>query len=704
MAKEKTIVINREISWLSFNERVLQEAEDPTVPLLERIRFLGIYSNNRDEFFRVRVGTIKRMQRMGKKAKNMLGQDPASLVDKIQKVIVQQQNHFDRIYKSLLAELEKNNIFLVDEKQIVPEQKKFVKDYFNDHVLPTIAPIMLDTAPRFPYLNDKSIYLVTRLVRYDKMKKSKYALIEVPTGVLSRFLVLPRTEEKKQYIILLEDVIRYCLDDIFSIFEYDSIEAHAVKMNRDAELDIDNDLSKSLVEKISKSIKKRKRGAPVRLTYDGDIPKETLLYLTRRIKVLKEENLVPGGRYHNFKDFIDFPNVGSAELRNRIPHPLNHKELDVHKSAFKLIKEKDALLCFPYQSYHHIIDLLREASIDPKVQSIRITLYRVAKNSNIVNTLVNAIKNGKTVTAVVELQARFDEEANIYWANKLQEEGVRVIFGVPNLKVHSKLFLITRKEGGKSVHYAHIGTGNFNEDTARLYSDLSLLTADKRITEEVKKVFDFYEDNLKTGSYKHLAVAPFNMRKRFVKLINNEIENAAAGKEAYIILKLNSLVDEEMIAKLYEASSAGVKVKMIIRGICSLVTELAGYSNNIEAISIVDKYLEHARVAIFCNGGQEKYFITSADWMARNLDHRSEVAVPVYDESLQKELRTIIDLQWNDNTKARILNTRQDNKYRQPDAKTKNRAQDDIFRYFRNQKNPPVTVTPPKENVEVRSN
>jgi polyphosphate kinase len=706
MPKEKTIVINREISWLSFNERVLQEAEDPSVPLIERLRFLGIYSNNRDEFFRVRVGTLKRMQRLGKKAKNMLGQDPASLVDKIQKIIVQQQNKFDKIYNHLLSELERNNIFLVNEKQLTPEQNKFVKEYFNDHVLPAITPIMLDTAPRFPYLKDKSIYLVTKLVRYEKLKKSKYALIEVPSE-LSRFVVLPKTEEKKQYVILLEDVIRYCLDDIFSIFEYDSIEAHAVKMTRDAELDIDHDLTKSMVEKISKSIKKRKRGAPVRLMYDGDMPKDTLNYLVKKIKVLKSENLISGGRYHNFKDFIDFPTVGTAELRNRIPHPLNHKEMDVHKSAFKLIKEKDVLLSFPYQSYHHIIDMLREASIDPKVQSIKITLYRVAKNSNIVNTLVNAIKNGKSVTAVVELQARFDEEANIYWATKLQEEGVRVIFGVPNLKVHSKLFLITRKEGGKNFHYAHIGTGNFNEDTARLYSDISLLTADKRITEEVQKVFNFYEDNLKTGSYKHLAVAPFNMRKRFLKLINNEIENVQAGKEAYIIIKLNSLVDEEMITKLYEASAAGVKIKMIIRGICSLVTELAGYSNNVEAISIVDKFLEHSRIFIFCNEGQERYYLTSADWMARNLDHRSEVAVPIYDESIKKEIRTFIDLQWADNTKARVLNTRQDNKYRQAEPHSeghrgKNRAQDDILKYFRGQKSPPVIT--PKESVEVRSN
>ena len=702
MSKEKTIVINREISWLSFNERVLQEADDPTVPLIERIRFLGIFSNNRDEFFRVRVATIKRMERLGKKAKNILREEPASLLNKIQKIIVFQQNKFDKIYSHLLKELERNNVFIINEKQLTPEQGKFVKEYFKDNVLPTVAPIMLDTAPKFPYMKDKSIYFIVKLVRYDKSKRSRFALIEIPTTVLSRFLVLPKTEEKQQHIILLDDVIRYCLDDIFSIFEYDSIEAHAIKMTRDAELDLDTDLSRGIVEKISRGLKKRKRGAPVRLTYDDDIPKDTLNFLSKKIKVLKTENMIAGGRYHNFKNFIDFPNVGGADLRNRIPHPLNHKEMDVHKSAFKLIKEKDVLLTYPYQSYHHIIDMLREASIDPKVQSIKIALYRVAKNSNIVNALINAIKNGKSVTAVVELQARFDEEANIYWANKLQEEGAKVIFGVPNLKVHSKLFLITRKESGKNALFAHIGTGNFNELTSTIYSDISLLTADKRITEEVAKVFNFYENNLKAGNYKHLAVAPFNMRKRFMKLINNEIENAHAGKEASIILKMNSLVDEEMISKLYEASESGVKIKMIIRGICSLVTELAGHSNNIEAISIVDKFLEHSRIFIFHNDGDEKYYLTSADWMARNLDHRSEVAVPIYDAGIKKELRAFIDIQLNDNTKSRIINTRQDNKYKQTESKTRVRAQDEMYKYFRAQKNPLVTGI--KETSEIRSN
>jgi polyphosphate kinase len=682
MAKDLPFRINREISWLSFNERVLQEADDPSVPLLERVKFLGIFSSNRDEFFRVRVATVRRMEKMGKKAKLILGDDPVALFDKIQKSVISQQKKFDKIYDHLLKELERNNIFMINERQLSPEQGKFVRDYFEDNVSPTLAPIMLDTAPSFPYLNDKSVYLIVKLIRYDKEKKAKHALLEMPTNVLPRFIVLPRTEDKKHYIIFLEDVVRYCLDDVFSIFEYDTIEAHTVKMTRDAELEIDNDVSKSFVEKIERGLKKRKKGSPVRLTYDNEMPKETLAFLINKIKVLKEENLIAGGRYHNSRDFINFPKVGAADLRYKYQHPLNHPLLESNNSIIKTLREHDVLLMYPYQSYHYIIDCLREASIDPKVKSISITLYRVAQHSNIVNALINAIKNGKSVTVVVELQARFDEEANIFWANKLQEEGAKVIFGVPHLKVHTKLFLITRKENGKTINYAHIGSGNFNESTAGVYSDFSLLTANPEITDEIKKIFTFYDDNLKHGNYKHLLVAPFGMRKRFVKLIQTEIENKKAGKDAWIIIKLNNLVDEEMIARLYEASQAGVKIKLIIRGICSLVTEVPGVSDNIEAISIVDKYLEHARVFIFCNNGDEKYYISSADWMARNLDHRSEVAVPIIEKRLQQELRKIIDLQWADNTKARILNTRQDNKYKQNDGKIKLRAQDEIFKYY----------------------
>jgi polyphosphate kinase len=680
MINKKVLLINRELSWLAFNERVLQEAEDKSVPLIERIKFLGIFSNNRDEFFRVRVATLKRVLRHQKKAEELMGENPALLLDKIQKTVIDQQNKFEIVYQDILKELNRKKISILNEKQLSKQQGVFVKNHFKEKVMPSLFPIMLDPSAPFPYLKDKSGYLIVKLGRTGKEKKSKFALIEIPTDLQTRFVVLPK-EKENNYIILLDDVIRYCLEDVFQNFEHDYFEAYNIKLTRDAEIDMDNDISKSFIEKISKGLKARKKGQPVRLVYDSKISPDILEFIMKKIRLGKEDNPIPGGRYHNFKDFMSFPNVGTTDLIYKKIQPLKHPDLVNQKSIFKAIKEKDVLVTYPYQSFDHIIDLLREASIDPKVQSIKITLYRVAKNSNVVKALINAVKNGKSVTAVIELQARFDEESNIFWANKLQEEGAKVIYGVPGLKVHSKMFSIARKENGKINYYTHIGTGNFNGDTSKVYTDHSLLTSDNRITEEVEKVFAFYEDNFKSGAYKHLLVSPFFMRKRLVQLINQEIRNAKAKKEAYITLKLNNLVDPEMIKKLYEASSEGVKIKLIVRGICSLVAGVKGLSDNIEAISIVDKFLEHSRVFIFCNAGDEKYFISSADWMTRNLDHRSEVAVPIYDKSIQLQLKKIIDTLWKDNTKARILGSKQNNEYRKQPGK-KVRAQEEIFNLF----------------------
>lgn len=674
-------LINRELSWLAFNERVLQEAADPSVPLLERLRFLGIYSNNRDEFFRVRVATVRRLSRFNRRLDVLQYEEPNELLSKIQGVILRHQDRFDKIYATLIKSLAKHRIYIVDENHLTPEQGRFVRKYFKAEVQPHLFPVMLDNTPQFPYLKDKSIYLVVRMVKGTSDKKVRFALIEIPEKTLSRFVILPSGGDQK-HIILLDDIIRYNMDDIFSVFDYDTIESHVIKITRDAELDLDNDLSKSYVEKLSKSLKKRKRGLPVRLAYDGGIGKETLEMLISRMKFRKTDNLIPGGRTHNFKDFIKFPAIGSPRLRYRKVEPLEHPLLRNKQSLFPVIRERDVMLFFPFQSYHYILDLLREASIDPKVDSIKITLYRLASNSIVANALINALKNGKQVTVVLELQARFDEEANIYWANKLQEEGANVIFGVPGLKVHSKLFLITRKEQGETVSYVHIGTGNFNEETAKIYSDISLLTSDNRITEEVVKLFNFYSNNYKIGHYKHLLVAPWDMRKRYIHLINKEIANAREGKEAYILIKLNSLVDEEMIAKLYQAGAEGVKIKMIIRGICSLVPGLKDFSENIEVISIVDRYLEHSRIFIFCNGGEEKYYIASSDLMSRNLDHRSEVATPIYDPRLQKDLRDFMMLQFRDNMKARIIDQKQENRYKMPPIRNKYRSQEDFYRYL----------------------
>ncbi|MEI6816186.1 MAG: polyphosphate kinase 1 [Bacteroidota bacterium] len=683
-------LINRDISWLAFNGRVLQEADDKNNPLIERMRFLGIFSNNRDEFFRVRVATVLRMSKIGKTAEKLLGDDPEKLMGKIQKMTIKQQESFERIYINLLKEMEAQQLFMIDELHLDDHQGKFVKEYFHDNVLQTLVPIMLDSTLEFPYLKDKSIYLILKLAR--NKKKPRYSLVEIPTDRLSRFLVLPSTDEKK-YIILLDDVIRYCLDDVFSIFDYDTIESYTIKLTRDAELDIDNDVSKSFVEKIARSVKKRKKGQPVRMIFDEAMPDDMLIYLKNKLKMHKEDSYVPGGRYHNFKDFIDFPKVGRSELRFHSMPPVDHKDLAGQRSLLKVIKQKDVLLCYPYHSFLHTIELLREASIDPKVVSIKITLYRVARNSSIVNALINAVKNGKAVTAVVEVQARFDEEANIYWADKLIEEGVKVIYGVPGLKVHSKLFLITRNERGEMVNYASIGTGNFNENTAKLYSDLSLITADKRITNEVASVFNFYTDNLKKGVYRHLVVSPFQMRRKFLALIENEIKNKKAGKDAYIYLKLNSLVDHDLIVKLYKASQAGVKIKLIIRGICSLVPGVEGLSENIEAISIVGRYLEHGRIFIFCNNNDEKYYISSADWMIRNLDFRSEVAVPVYNKELQMELKKIVETQWKDNVKARILDRKQKNVYVKNSTTISVISQDEIYKEIKHQKKHPDLPT-----------
>jgi polyphosphate kinase len=683
MEIQKAPFINREISWLSFNERVLQEASDKLTPLIERLKFLGIFSNNRDEFYRVRVATINRLSKLGKKARIIYGEDPKELLVQLQKKVIEQQNHFEKIYSDLLIQLAKKNVFIINEKQLNQKQALFVKDYFRNKVISTLFPILVNENKPFPYMKDKSGYLFVRLIGNTSVKKSKYALIEIPASSSSRFVILP-SERQKEYIILLDDVIRFNVNEIFSVFGYTAKEAINIKLTRDAELDIDQDVSKSMLEKISKSVKDRKKGLPVRFVYDNTMSREMLSFIMKKLGMDKKDNAIPGGRYHNFKDFIKFPTVGHNNLVFNHPRPLDHKYLyKINQSILSVIRQKDILLHYPYHTFNHIITLLREASLDPTVESIKITFYRIADSSKIANALINAIKNGKKVTVLVELQARFDEENNIYWANKLQEEGATVIYGVPGLKVHSKLFLITARFAGKEIKYAHIGTGNFNENTARVYTDFSLLTADNNITSEISMIFDFYSNNFKTGTYKNLAVAPFFMRQTFINLIDKEIANAKAQKTAYIILKMNSLVDKEMIEKLYEASQAGVKITLIVRGICSLVTEIEGFSDHIKAYSIVDKYLEHARVFIFANDGNEKIYLSSADWMSRNLDSRSEVAVPILSTEIKKQIRDIINIQLSGNTKVRILDRLQQNLYVKPKQNEKKiRVQDEVYQYL----------------------
>lgn len=693
MKKKNIPYVNREISWLSFNGRVLQEAADPTTPLIERIKFLGIFSNNRDEFYRVRVATVRRLSKLGRKALVLYGDDPNELLPKLQRIVIEQQNRFEEIYSQILKEMAEHKIFIINEKQLTKHHLPWVKEYFHTEIMSALFPIMVDEGKSFPYMKDKSGYLFVRLVPEDdnsaavKSRKNKFALIEIPSKVTNRFVVLPMEDDNK-YVILLDDIIRSCVTEIFEVFGYRAVEAYNIKLTRDAELDIDNDVSKSMLEKISKGVKDRKKGLPVRFVYDAAMPNDMLTFIMKKLGMSRKDNAIPGGRYHNFKDFINFPTLGEKKLVYKHPLPLEHKYLSAgNNTILETVMKRDILLHYPYHTFNHIINLLREASIDPIVESIKITLYRLADASKIANALVNAVKNGKKVTVLVELQARFDEENNIYWANKLQEEGAHVIYGVTGLKVHSKLCLITSRVKGKEIKCAHIGTGNFNEKTARIYTDFSLITCDKRITEEVSRVFDFYVDNFKVGNFKHLAVAPFYMRKVFTSLINKEIQFAKAGKKASIVLKMNSLVDREMILKLYEASNAGVQIDLIVRGACSLVTGVQGFSENIRAYSIVDKYLEHGRVFIFHNNGDEKIYITSADWMSRNLDSRSEVAVPIYDKEIRKQLKDIINIQLSGNTKVRILDASLDNRYKtaKPGEK-KVRVQDEVYNYLKEDK------------------
>lgn len=675
--------INREISWLSFNSRVLQEAADKRNPLVERLRFMGIFSNNRDEFFRVRVATVKRMAQFKTLPEDPQYFDPAKLLNQIQKIILKQETEFHRVYREILNELEIENIFIINEQQLKPVHIPFVRSYFKTKVYPALVPIMLENVKEFPYLKDKEIYFAVELTNSKKGARKQHAIIELPTNRLKRFVELPEIEGKK-YIILIDDIIRFCLDEVFAILDFEEIEAYTIKVTRDAELDLDNDVSKSFLEQMKKSLKKRKMGEPVRFVYDGSISKELLEYLMDKMGLDQDDNLISGGRYHNFKDFISFPNVGSPNLEFTPIQPLQHPKLKPYTSILKVVNQQDILLHYPYHNFNYFIDLLREAAIDPKVRSIKITIYRVARESKVMNALINAAKNGKSVTVVLELQARFDEENNIYWSNILHEEGVTVLHGVAGLKIHSKICLISRKEGGKYVNYCCIGTGNFNESTARIYSDFSFFTADERITNEVSKVFKMIEGKIAPFYFKNLVLSPNSLRNKLVRLINKELKNAREGKQAYIYLKLNSLVDNDLISKLYQASKAGVKIKLNIRGICSLIPGVKGLSENIEAISILDKFLEHSRVYVFCNADKPRYYISSADWMVRNLDRRIEVTCPIYNKSIQQELQDFLDIQFSDNVKARELNKKQSNKYKWQNSHEQVRAQFKLYEYYQN--------------------
>jgi len=680
----KRKIIFRDISWLSFNNRVLQEAADETVPLRERIRFLGIFSNNLDEFFRVRVATLKRMIEFGKKSKMHLELTPDAILEEIQEIVVEQQREFERIWNEILRELKKERIFLVNETQLNKTQQAFILDYFNEEIRSNIIPLMIESIHNFPVLNDKSIYLACKLSKKDRSVPQKFALLSVPSRRLNRFIILPSKNADRQ-IILLEDIIRFCLPNIFSFFGYDTFSAHIIKVTRDAEIDIDNDVSTSLIQKIEKGLKNRKMGKPVRFVFDKAIDPALLTYLVRRLGLLQKDNLIPGGRIHNFVDFINFPE-SVFHKKNLRKKPFVHPGLKNVTSVTNVVLKKDVLLHFPYHSFNSVIDLLREAAIDPDVVSIKITCYRLADRSKIINTLTNAVRNGKQVTVVLELRARFDEEANLEYKEELEDAGVKVLFGVHNMKVHAKICLIKKRVNNKTTHYGFVSTGNLNEKTATVYSDTCLLTSDRNIMADVNRIFSYLEQP-KTRIHllqqcNTLIVSPTGMRRQLLQMINKEIKNALLKKPASIILKLNSLSDELLIDKLYEAAKAGVELKMVIRGIFCLPTENKKFRIPIQAISIVDEYLEHSRIMIFHNGGKEKTYISSADWMVRNIDHRIEVACPISEKNIQQELKEILQIQLKDNIKARILDNDLSNQYVNPRNTKKIRSQVETYNYL----------------------
>lgn len=651
--KNKEKYINREISWLSFNERVLKLAMDSSIPLIERVRFLGIFSNNLDEFYRVRVATLQRARKFSVKPIDQMDFNPADTLIAIHKRIVVLQEKYEEVFKQLTKALATQNIVLIDEKQVKKEHREFVENYFKNEVRPFLIPIILNQRTPLPPLNEKRLYLAVELIDKSSSKSPQYSLIEL-FGNLPRFIVLPPIGNKN-YVMFLEDLVRYHLDKLFSIFKYDEAKAYAIKMTRDAELDLDDDLSKSLVDKMSRSLHQRKKGEYVRINYDGQMPQEFLQFIIKKTKAKHQDNLVSGGRYHNRSDLMKFPYFGKDDLVFEKAQPIPHPVLNSHKSIFQALDEQDVLLHFPYHSFSYIIQMLAEAAIDPTVKTIRICLYRVANNSQVINALINAARNGKRVVAVVEVQARFDEEHNITITNVLHEAGVRVIPGVQGLKVHSKLIQISRKVGNRTMRYVHIGSGNLNEKTATVYSDISLLTANKEVGREVRKLFQFFESNFQRNVHKQLIVSPFNTRRRIGELINNEIELVKKGKGGSITLKLNNLVDAGMINKLYDASRSGVKIQLIIRGICSLIPGVQGMSENIRVVSVLGRYLEHSRILVFGNAGKPLYYISSADWMTRNIDHRIEVTAPITDTKLKGELQQILDIQLEENAKSFIV-------------------------------------------------
>ena len=681
----------RDVTWLAFNARVLQEAMDKSVPIHLRIRFLGIFSNNLDEFFRVRVAGLKRaMDFKHKLLAESFYDAPSKILQKINKLVIHQQEDFDRTWKDVQREMAKEKVFIKDYKHLTAEQKEFVVKYFDEEVESNVIPILLHDNKPMPYLREKSLFIGVAMRRKEWQYESQYAFIEVPVTANGRFVLLPTEDKEQKDVMLLEDVIIYNLPYIFSYFGYDDFTAHCFKVTKDAEFDLDNDIKTPLADKIEKGIKSRRKGKPTRFVFDKEIDKALLEFLIKKLNLTKKDSIIPGQKIHNFRHFMDFPDVFKAYQKPLERTTFVHPEFASKQRVTDVIIKKDILLTFPYHSYDSVIDLLRESAMDPDVKSIQITAYRLASSSKIVNALINAVRNGKEVTVMLELRARFDEENNLQWKERLEVEGVKVLLGIPNKKVHAKLCVIKKRVNNRTIQYGFVSTGNFNEKTAKIYGDHLLMTSNRAIMADINKVFNVLNKPkvdpttiLKTC--KSLMVCPQFMRERIIAHIDKEIEEAKAGRKAEMIIKVNSLSDKTLILKLYEAANAGVDTKMIVRGIYCAVNQKS-FKKKIHAISIVDEYLEHARVMYFYNKGAENMYISSADWMTRNLDYRIEAAVPILQKNLKKELKELLEIQLQDNVKARILDKNMRNKYVESDKNKKIRSQIEIYNYLKNQK------------------
>ena len=672
---------NRELSWLDFNERVLQEAADITVPLIERLRFIGIFSNNLDEFYKVRYATVKRLALTKERVKKFYkGENAKDLLNLITERAIELQNRSNLILDFILKDLEKENIFIVDEQAIPKDSISYIESFFLDKIQPKLKIVLLNEKDDFPQLSESSCFLIIKVE--SKNKNLNYAIIQFPDE-FERFIVIKNQDVK--YVIMIDDIIRYHLFEIFKIFNPSNISANMIKFSRDAELDFDDDISKSYLEKISQSVKDRLKGDPLRFVYDKEIDPNTLKFLLEKMNINSEiDSVIPGGKYHNKKDYMNFPILNNDLAYDKIEH-LVIKDFYKHKTVFESIDERDFLLHTPFHKFNHILTFLSEASIDPDVKRICITIYRLSKLSSVANTLINAAKNGKEVVVQIELQARFDETNNIDYAKLMQDQGVKLIFGIPTLKVHAKVCVVEKLINNKILKYGFISTGNFNESTAKIYTDFTIFTSNESLLDEISNVFEFFSFNYKKFKYEKLIISPYNTKKFFKSLIKNEIKNAKRGKDAFIKIKLNNITNYEMVEELYKAAEEGVKIYLIVRGICCLIPNQKNTHNNIELISIVDKFLEHTRMFIFCNNGKNKTYISSADWMTRNLDNRVEVTIPIEDEKISNQLNDIFSIYWNDNQKSRYVNSENNNEYRKNELGII-RSQSQVYNYHHNEK------------------